>query len=295
MRRLLAHFLVPHHLNNFHPHSIRPKSLSAYLIAILLIQAVYNFSLTGTPQVLSYATDINKSEVIKVTNEERTKAGVGKLKENSLLNQAAAKKAADMFANDYWAHVSPSGTTPWFFFDEVGYRYTYAGENLARDFDTSSGVVAGWMGSPSHKDNMLSGNYSDIGVAVVNGVLLGRETTLVVQLFGRPQFEALAQGAPVNAALQPVTQEKPVLAAPVTQALESDVSFQPDLLSLSHLNPGQKLTLLLLVPIFTFFLFDAVVLLRRGKLVARGHSLAHAGVLAMVILVFVTSSFGVLR
>lgn len=294
MRRLLAHFLVPHRLNNFHPHSIRPKALTFYLAAILLIQLFYNLNLTGQAQVLSFATDINQTSVITYTNEERVKAGVNPLKENMLLSQAAAKKAADMFAENYWAHVAPSGTTPWYFFDQVGYRYTYAGENLARDFDTSSGVVSGWMGSLSHRENLLSSKYTEIGVAVVNGVLLDHETTLVVQLFGQPQLGLTTHGAPVSAELSQVAIETPVLSAPQALA-EKDVSFQPDLLALSHLNSGQKLTLLLLVPLFAFFLFDAVVLIRRGHLVDRGHSLSHAGIIGLVILVFLTSSFGVLR
>ena len=104
-----------------------------------------------------------------------------------MLTKAAALKADDMFSDNYWAHFAPDGTSPWYFYGKVGYSYTWAGENLARDFQTSAGVVAGWMASTAgHKENILNSNFTEVGVAVKNGVLQGEETTLVVQLFGKP-------------------------------------------------------------------------------------------------------------
>ncbi|HET7713532.1 MAG TPA: CAP domain-containing protein, partial [Patescibacteria group bacterium] len=291
-----------------------------YLSALLTVQLVYNFVTTGEIKILSFATSISQTEVINLTNEKRLAAGVGAVRQNSFLDQAAAKKAADMFQHDYWAHVSPSGTTPWYFFDLVGYKYIYAGENLARDFDSSSGVVTGWMNSPSHRDNMLSGNYTDIGVAVVNGILGGQETTLVVQLFGKPQFVPVAStqpsgvrgsspqltpqpspGEPIDHAVVPtpsaVADATPVVANPyiASPQTEEDTRFQPSVLSLEHLNGGQKMMLAILIPILSFFLFDAVMILRRRQIVIRGHSLIHGLVIGIVIVVMMTGSMGVLR
>lgn len=326
MRRLLAKFLIPHQENDHFPHSIRPNFLLFYIAAILTVQLVYNFMVTGEVRVLSFATNINQSEIIQLTNIQRQAAGVGAVTENALLDQAAAKKAADMFANDYWAHVSPTGTTPWYFYDQVGYKYIYAGENLARDFDTSAGVVDGWINSPSHKDNMLSPNYTDIGVAVVNGFLLGHETTLVVQLFGRPQFVPVASAQPSatpgqstqpsqsrtpkpqpssvehEVGTQPSGSQLAQNPTPVTSnpyvaspQVEKDVPYQPTVLSLERLSGGQKLMLAILIPVLAFFLFDAVMLLRSKKIVVRGHSLVHATIVGMIILVIIGGSFGVLR
>jgi uncharacterized protein YkwD len=294
MRRLLAKFLVPLQLNDFHPHAIRPQSLLFYVCLILLVQLFYNFSQTGQARVLSYATDIRQSEIIRLSNDERDKAGAGLLHESAVLDQAAAKKAADMFAHDYWAHTSPTGTTPWYFFDLVGYKYSYAGENLARDFDTSAGVVAGWMASPSHRENLLSTNYIEIGVAVVDGMLLDHETTLVVQLFGHPYTAPIVSsnvGSPssVGSGLLASTSIQQVSPPEVDQA--SPV----DLVALSHLNSGQQLILGLLVVLFGFFLFDAWMVEKRGGRVARSHSLAHSLVLGVMIVIFVTTSFGILR
>lgn len=328
MKRLLAKFLIPHLGNDHYPHSIRPNFLLFYIAAILTVQLVYNFVTTGEIRVLSFATNIQQTDIVRLTNVQRQAAGVGIVQENALLDQAAAKKAADMFAKDYWAHVSPTGTTPWYFFDQAGYKYVYAGENLARDFDTSAGVMDGWMSSPSHRDNMLSPNYSDIGVAVVNGALLGHETTLVVQFFGRPQFIPVASAQPSATPTQttPSNQTTPAAQAPSPQGAtvehgiqpspaqlaqsptpvsvnpyiaspqaERDVTYQPSVLSLERLSGGQKLMLAILIPVLAFFLFDAVMLLRSKKIVIRGHSLVHAAIVGMIILVMIYGSFGVLR
>jgi hypothetical protein len=101
------------------------------------------------------------------------------------LEQAALKKAQDMFAKNYWAHYAPDGsTTPWKFILAAGYVYKYAGENLAKDFDTSTSVMSAWMASAGHRANIVSKNYKDIGMVAVSGTLSGEETTLVVQMLG---------------------------------------------------------------------------------------------------------------
>ncbi|HDQ88669.1 MAG TPA: CAP domain-containing protein [candidate division WWE3 bacterium] len=139
------------------------------------------------PGVLGFASDIYVEELLKYTNQKRAEAGLSSLKINSTLSKAAFEKAQDMFKNNYWAHVSPDGTQPWDFFVSVGYDYSYAGENLAKNFDSSKQVVDAWYDSPSHRENLLGPNYEDIGFAVVNGILDGYETTLVVQTFGKPR------------------------------------------------------------------------------------------------------------
>ena len=61
------------------------------------------------------------------------------------------------------------------FIEQEGYQYIYAGENLAVDFSESSEVIEAWFDSPSHRENLLSHNYSEIGFAVINGELKGRK------------------------------------------------------------------------------------------------------------------------
>src|SRR3989344_1251314 len=180
----LSYVLIPHHGNDHHPWATRHQGLLIFAAAILISQIFTNLYVGKSPLVLGFATNIQKEELIGLTNSTRQAQGASALTESPALSQAALLKAEDMFANNYWAHVSPTGTTPWYFFNLVGYKYLHAGENLARGFDTSSGVIKGWLDSPSHRENLLSTNYQNIGMAVVNGTLDGESTTLVVQLFG---------------------------------------------------------------------------------------------------------------
>lgn len=136
------------------------------------------------PSVLGISTDITSQELLIFLNQEREKNNLGTLSLNPELSAAAREKANDMFSKNYWSHDSPDGKTPWDFIKDSGYIYVYAGENLARGFTTSEDVTKAWMESPSHRENMLSSNYSDVGFAVVIGELDGEETVLVVQEFG---------------------------------------------------------------------------------------------------------------
>jgi len=124
------------------------------------------------------------NDVTTLTNIERTKAGLPALAKNPLLDQAAQLKAADMVAVHYWTHVSPTGIQPWDWFKQVGYQYRYAGENLAKDYYSSGGVVTGWMNSPGHRANILKPQYTEVGTAVICGNVTGEDTTLVVSEYG---------------------------------------------------------------------------------------------------------------
>ena len=90
-----------------------------------------------------------------------------------------------MIQNNYWSHTAPDGTTPWYWIINSGYDYLYAGENLAKDFIDAHSVLAAWLASPAHRNNILSKNFQDIGVAVIEGNLGGHPTILVVQMFGQ--------------------------------------------------------------------------------------------------------------
>ncbi len=178
-------FFIPTEANNYRSRSLQTNMLTVYLmIAIVLV-----FVSKKTPlfsNVLGIATDISVEKLLTVTNEERIKNNLSPLTINTLLTEAAAKKAAHMFQNNYWAHFSPDGTSPWDFIKQSGYSYEYAGENLAKNFLFSQNVIDAWMNSPTHRANLLNGQYREVGFAVVNGVLNGEDTTLVVQMFGSP-------------------------------------------------------------------------------------------------------------
>jgi len=130
--------------------------------------------------------------VVTLTNNERQALAEPPLSRNQILDRAATLKAEDMAANGYFAHNSPDGVTPWHWFQEVGYVYAHAGENLAVYFSDSDEVVKAWMNSPTHRANIVNATYQEIGIGTSKGRYQGHDTVFVVQLFGTPAAPAVA-------------------------------------------------------------------------------------------------------
>lgn len=216
MKRILRHLFTPHDSNNHRARILHHDSLFLIIAILFATLIIIQGTQRQYPAVLGDSTAaITVADLLKYTNLQRQANGLPQLKLNEDLTHAAQLKAKDMFAKDYWAHVSPDGTTPWIFIRDSGYDYLYAGENLARGFDTSSDVVTAWMNSPEHRSNMLSPNYTDIGFAVESGTLTGTQTTLVVQEFGSP-YNAEATTATISPAPAGTTQQKVSSEQPIT-------------------------------------------------------------------------------
>jgi hypothetical protein len=198
----LAHFIhhlfLPRQSNNHKARVLHPSILTviSFFLIALQIGLRFTYAKLPTPQTLGYAAQIAPTEVIRLTNVKRSEAGLSPVTFNQKLADAAKEKGEHMLANDYWAHNAPDGTEPWYFFIKHGYKYRYAGENLARDFSNPQAAVDAWMASPSHRENMLSPKYTEIGIAVVEGDLAGSDATIIVQLFGT-QLSATSQSIPV--------------------------------------------------------------------------------------------------
>ena len=145
--------------------------------------------------LLSGEPPFSAQQIISATNSFRKELGLDSLRENNVLDIAAAQKLQDMALNEYFAHFSPSGVSPWHRFVINNYSYSYAGENLAIGFIDASATVNAWAQSPSHRKNMENSNYREIGVAVRNVEIQGAEGVLVVQLFGTPSTVSQISGA----------------------------------------------------------------------------------------------------
>lgn len=200
----LSEFFLPHPKTHKKAHLISSGALAIYFAFFIFLQIFLSFLSTVKPGILGISFNVTSGELIKLTNLERAKRGLSPLSENSQLDQAATLKANNMFEEDYWAHYSPSGKDPWGFFVKAGYRFTHAGENLARNFYNSSDIVNAWMASPTHRDNLLNANYKEIGIAVLEGNLGSQPTVLVVQEFGSPikEVATLPQVKPTSTPIQ---------------------------------------------------------------------------------------------
>ncbi len=195
--------VIPHKRNQFRPHMVRLHGIATVLVIVGSLVLGSNWLTSGS--VLGSKANISVSELLASTNVERVSNNETRLQLSEKLSHAAFLKAEDMFARQYWAHDAPDGTKPWKWLSEVDYNYDYAGENLAKNFQSARSVVGAWMASGKHKDNVLGSQYTEVGFAVVDGVLNETNTTLIVALFGRPT-EAIAgastapveNGAPVG-------------------------------------------------------------------------------------------------
>lgn len=208
MRKRLKNHFIPHAGNDYKPHFVREKSvISIALIALAIFGLAFSSKtfLTRHPDLLSA---VITSVLVDLTNTNRLSQNISPLIFNDTLAYSAQLKANDMSEKSYFAHTSPEGKSPWYWFTQGGYKFIYAGENLAVNFIDSDDVVTAWMNSAGHRANILNGNFTEIGIAIAPGTYNGRESIYVVQLFGKP--------APKVETVQPVVvakkENKPVLA-----------------------------------------------------------------------------------
>ena len=153
------------------------------IILVVLVGVAPSFR-TG---VLDSLSAIYASVLVNLTNKDRVAANVGELAVNPILEKVAQMKADDMASRGYFAHNTPEGLTPWYWFIQAGYQYKYAGENLAVNFENSEDVETAWMNSRGHFLNIMNPKYTEIGIATSTGLYKGRTAIFVVQMFGTPK------------------------------------------------------------------------------------------------------------
>lgn len=127
---------------------------------------------TTTPSQTKPSTstsDVNafEQEVVKLTNAERTKAGLAPFKTDDKLMAAAREKSQDMQSKNYFSHTSPTFGSPFDRMKALGITYKSAGENIAQGQRTPQEVVQAWMDSPGHRANILNEKFTHIGVGYV--------------------------------------------------------------------------------------------------------------------------------
>lgn len=186
LKYLKNHF-VPHKDNDYHPHFLRHQSILALFLLIIVVQLAFLIQVFVVFDKTKFLASVLPGVLTALTNEERVEINLNTLKTNPLLEKAAQAKANDMANRGYFSHNTPEGKTPWYWLELVGYKYKYAGENLAVNFFESADVARAWMDSPTHKANIVKKDYTEIGIAVADGIYKGRNTVFVVQFFGTPK------------------------------------------------------------------------------------------------------------
>jgi hypothetical protein len=147
--RSLRDFMFPHHENKRHPHLFRNGAVLFVIVLVLVVEGVSVFRSINLTRSATQIGAVLPAVIIALTDGQRTTNQLPTLATNMQLEEAAQAAANDMAEKGYFAHVSPSGATPWSWLIQVGYQYQYAGENLAVNFDDSQQLVDAWMSSPT--------------------------------------------------------------------------------------------------------------------------------------------------
>lgn len=305
MKKILHHFFLPRESNNYRPRLLHHKILLFLTLFFLSGGVLISLIKTNFPSVLGTSADISSQQLLLITNEKRQESGLPPLSLDSELSAAAANKASDMFSKDYWAHISPTGTTPWVFIKDSGYNYVYAGENLARGYYSAPDVINAWMASPEHKENMLSPNYKNVGFAVSQGKLNGEDTVLIVEMLGstsiaqaptntEPQKtvelsdnDSLANSNPVPS-ITPQPEQQTLAATKLKADPNSKDSYLTNSINQKVLINSQTFALntaKMFVSLFIFILLLDMFIIERRKIIRFvGHNMDHIFFLTAILL-----------
>ena len=161
--------------------------LPLLVVSFGLASVLFIGSLRAT-QVLGSSNGIAEDNLLTTTNQTRQRNHEPSLGINAKLSTAAQSKADDMVARDYWSHTAPDGKQAWSFVDSTGYTYQVVGENLAYGFSSGDEVVRGWLNSPSHRENLLSNDYTEVGFGIAQSPDFNKSgpETVVVALYAKP-------------------------------------------------------------------------------------------------------------
>jgi hypothetical protein len=299
LRRFLKNHIVPHKGNTHRPHLLRPRTIFILLAGVLLSETIFLGSLLGKNQFASFGSsflgaDVISSVLVHATNTDRAQAAQApSLVENPDLMRAAQMKADDMAKNSYFAHTSPAGITPWHWFDEAGYNYSYAGENLAINYTDSLDVEYAWMHSPEHRANILNSHFSEIGIGIAQGTYEGKQTTFVVQLFGTPALAAeitpLAQKPKTEPLAKPTTNTN-VLAAENSAPKAAPVTTLDTILS----SPRRMLETIFLV-LSALLLLVITLLFLYKKHPKNGWLIINGALLSLILAFFIIGNTYLVR
>ena len=279
MVKFFSTLFIPQKKNNYKAVLAQPGFLAIFLCLYLLNQSIIRSVSFTHPGVLGFSSEITSGKVYEQTNQQRINNGLEPLRYSDTLSKSAQAKAEHMFANNYWAHNAPDGTTPWDFFKQVDYQYLIAGENLAKDFYDTSSMMSAWMKSPTHRDNIINSKYKEIGIGVVNGTLSGVKTTLVIQHFGTPLNDKL-----LSPAIPP-----PQIQVQGEQIETLDYRSEPKInpLTLSKIIGGSIFALMVIV-----LFIDGLVTLRRGNNRLSGSATGQVSFLIIILILLLFTKQG---
>lgn len=144
-------------------------ALSGGISAYFLTRTSHTETVESTTQLITVIDLFNE------VNVQRRIANVPELTLDPVLNKSSCQRASVVASK--WSHDGYKEVI----WPLVGKNTTVIGENLSRTTGTDNDVVAGWMGSTTHKENILNQNYTQVGYCITTAQT--PYTTVVVQHF----------------------------------------------------------------------------------------------------------------
>lgn len=137
------------------------NKISLLVLTVLFAINIPVFAVAGTTPPVNPSYE---QKVVELVNVERQKNGMPSLYYDPAISDVARTKSQDMAVNNYFAHNSPTYGMASDMLLKFGITWSAWGENIASGQDTPESVVSAWMNSPSHMENILSPNFTLIGV-----------------------------------------------------------------------------------------------------------------------------------
>ena len=151
---------------------ISPITLSNNTSYRWLIVAKNSAGRTFSPyrQLNVTAWDGRTMDMLRLVNQQRCAVERVPLSMNSTLNHAALLHSWRMIFMNFFDHTDPySGLTPFQRMRNLGYNYTWAGENIAGGNSTVQATFTQWWNSSGHRDNMMNPNFREMGLGYATG------------------------------------------------------------------------------------------------------------------------------
>lgn len=189
-----------------------------------------------------------RERLYTLINEERERAGLGRLERNQRLEEIASKHSLDMARNNFTGHVSPTTGGPDDRLRAAGIQFAYFGENVGLGYASAQDIHSGFMDSPGHRMILLDPRYTHFGVGVETKGSGPNKAFLVTELFIKPgqtmpagsgrQLLEKASQIRVRAGLNPVEEqaELSALAQRAAEEFSQKENFKMDELQLYLIN-----------------------------------------------------------
>ena len=116
--------------------------------------------LTATPS--DFIPHAYAQDVLDLVNEKRAEANLSPLTLNPRLCEAAQLRAKE--SEQSFSHTRPDGSLCFSVLDEYSISHINAAENIAGKIKSPEKVMAAWMNSSSHRTNIMSDAYTELGI-----------------------------------------------------------------------------------------------------------------------------------